>query len=404
MKSFGNGFGGGAQTSTFAFFMAVFGLALASLALGLILITHGPSFPVEKDSLKYLAIRDSIANGSYAAIEGIIYPPGYPAFLAGLSALFGGSVETIYLVQFVLLGGIAIFTFLIANRHFGINYWLSLVLGLVMLAWPYMVLYSLLVMSEVLYSFLLLATIFTLLTALQSKNLVHFMFAGILLGLTTLVRPVALLLPFWLLGFAILGYYCYRMWRPSLLHIGIGLCFFVLTLAPWSVYLYSQTGSVLPVSSHLPAVLDKSYNTLSYDETFGDADAATPSLGDVMASKAQNLFLFWNPGAGGYQAESLTERFPLASILIIFYKIDFFLILLLGFLSLFLYTQNQHRALLMVLWGTILYTWLLHAALFPYPRYTLPIMPLVCILAGYTLMHHKLVRERVRHLFLKNFS
>ena len=194
-------------------------------------------------------------------------------------------------------------------------------------------------------------------------------------------------MPFWLIGASLFFYIVFRVPLPRIKHIGIGMLFFVATLTPWSLYLYSQTGSVLPISSHLPYVLDKSYNTLEYDTTATVEDSG-PQLQDVIVSKVRNFFVFWNPGAGGYQAEQVRELHPLASHLITLYKVGFFSLLTLAFLSVLLYLKKPHAALL-VLGSIVIYVWALHTVLYPYPRYMLPVVPLLILLAGYTMSHYR---------------
>ena len=364
-----------------------------SLFLGKMIVLYGPSFPIITDSLKYIEIATSITNGEYAAIKGIIYPPGYPAFLAIVYTLLNTSAATIFAVHFLLLSGIASLTFLIAQRFFNIRYSLSLLAGLTILVWPYMILYSILIMSEVVYIFFLLSSLYLLLAACTTKTKRSFAYAGVIIGITTLIRPITLLLPFWFIGLYIL----WHLYKKKSLHlykeIGIGIALFIITLLPWSLYMYANTGVLLPVSSHLPHVLDKSYNTLSYEDAFAvDAEPSTP---EVIKSKVKNFFVFWNPGAGGYQAQQVIDRFPAAIYGIHLYKIGFFTILLLAFASLLLPNKKLSAYLL---WGTILYIWLLHTVLYPYPRYMLPTVPLIIILAVYTLDNYRSVYSKITAL------
>ena len=128
-------------------------LLATALVSGRIFIIFAPSFPVISDSLKYIEIANAISRGTYAAIEGIIYPPGYPTFLSGVFTFFNSAPETIYQIQFLFLGGIAALVFLIARRHMHIPYVLALLSALLILLWPYLILYSLLIMSEIVYIF-----------------------------------------------------------------------------------------------------------------------------------------------------------------------------------------------------------------------------------------------------------
>jgi hypothetical protein len=151
---------------------------------------------------------------------------------------------------------------------------------------------------------------------------------------------------------------------------------------------------VWPFNSNLPAVLNKSFNTLDYvaeyegDGVFTRQIEGEASVVDVVKSKLTNLLLFWNPGAGGYHAEQLVEEFPPAQYLIWLYKLGFFMILALAFSTLLLVLRDIR---IFGLWAIVFYLWALYSMLFPYPRYTLPVMPIMLVLAGYAVWN----RERI---------
>ncbi len=380
-------------------FVCIFLLISVSLIFGQAVIKNAPLFPVISDSLKYIEIAESIQLGKYATIESIIYPPGYPAFLATIFSLFNTNPTTIYLVQFILLGGIAGTIYLIGKRHLSLSPLFATLAGVLLIVWPYMVLYSILIMSEILYIFFLVVSILILLEALRSDKKLLYGLAGVLFGITILIRPVALLLPLWLLILILFILFINKLKFPKLANIGILFLLLLITLTPWSIYLYTQTGSLIPVSSHLPNVIAKS-NAIGYDESYVAKLGTNPSLKDKLQSKAKNFFVFWNPGAGGYQAEHVTERMPLVSLLIVIYKIGFFFILILAFLSLFVVPSTP----LVIIWCSILYVWMLHTVLYPYPRYMLPVIPLVVLLSLITIQNRKIVYGRINSLWKNHFK
>lgn len=358
----------------------IFYLAL-SLLCGKILLSNGITFPLVGDTLGYLEIAEGIMTGEYPRTNGEILPPGYPSFLATVFSLFGINYQVVYLLQFTFLAGTAWCAYLISYRHLAVSPILSLGTGLVVLFWPYFILYSLLVTTEVTYSLLIISTVLLTLEGWRQDDRKFFAGAGILIGIASLTRPVALLLPFWIVGFIILV--CLykkqitRWWK----HIVLGIAAFVFTLTPWSFYIHSQTGFFAPVSTHFDSVQRRAMN-LTYEPGRDYTDVASVSNTDVITSKLVNIFRFWNPGAGGTQAEYLIEKAPVAKYAILFYKLGFFALLALALLSVF-----YRHPRLWLLWGVILYAWSLHTVLYPYPRYTLPIIPLMLVLAGYTLSH-----------------
>lgn len=342
---------------------------------GKFIISILPPFPIISDSLSYITIAEGIIQGSYPAIDGIFYSPGYPIFLSGIFSWFGDQADLVYQAQFALLGVLAFLTYYIARHHLKVSVLLAGLAAILIMLWPYMILYSLLIMGEIVYTTVLLAaSLFTIL-AVTTERLRWFVISGLAFGLAALIKPVALLLPVWLLVlgvlYSLLG--TYRL--PPAKHIVLGLCTFALILSPWFTFKSTATlpeGTTTPQSSF---VFEKSFTTLSYQE---DRDLSQPvTITDIVTSKIANFFLFWNPGAGGYQAEQLTSKFPSADYAIMLYKIGFFLLLILALAPLFTIPSRS----LLVLWSIIGYVWLLHTILFPYPRYTLPIIPLMLISA-----------------------
>ena len=353
-------------------------LLVLALLFGKAIVTYGPSFPVVNDSLDYLEIARSIPTGSYPSIDDHIYPPGYPAFLASVFAIVGESASVVHLVQFLLVGGIAALTYLIAYRHLGVGPLFALGAGLIVLFWPYFTLYALLRYSEVLYSFLLALALLFLLEGLHRDRWGWFAGAGLTMGVAALVRPVGLLLPFWIVGFVVLACLYRRQLTRWWRQIGIGVTAFLLALAPWSLFIYTQTGIPMPVSTHFSTVYDRTVN-LTYEPWRESADTTAKPVSDLVQSKLLNVLRVWNPGAGGTQAESLIERIPAARYAIYLYFVGFFVILALAALSL-----RFPPARGWILFCAILYVWAVHTVLYPYPRYTLPIIPLVIMLAAYT--------------------
>jgi hypothetical protein len=90
------------------------------------------------------------------------------------------------------------------------------------------------------------------------------------------------------------------------------------------------------------------------------------------------VYLFWDPGASGYQMEALTQHFPVARYAALAYRIGFAVILLFAIGAL-----GIRNAFPWIMWAVIGYVWAVHVVLFPSPRYTLPIIPFVIAAAAY---------------------
>ncbi|MDO8264937.1 MAG: hypothetical protein Q7T34_01040 [Candidatus Parcubacteria bacterium] len=128
-------------------------------------------------------------------------------------------------------------------------------------------------------------------------------------------------------------------------------------------------------------MLSRAFVTLDYTEGSTALEPGEATAKILLISKIKNIYLFWNPGAGGENARELVQKYPLLEILFSAYKIVFFAIVFLAFLSLRYFKQKE----VFLLWTIIFYFWALHIFLYPYPRYTLPIMPFIIVLALFTL-------------------
>ena len=334
--------------------------------IGLFALFLLPRYPIISDSADYdNAALTLLQEKKFLPSGGVLYPPGYLFFLAIIYAVFGHNYDAVYIIQFLLLGGIGTIVYFIGKNRLQFSDKQAVIVSIVTIGWPYFILYPMLLMSEILFIFLFLLFVYYF---LDSKII-----SGLFLGLATLTRPVILFLPFWLIFFAFLF--------AQRISIKKQLILFLIIIFPWIIFTYINSGKIIPVASNLPIVLEKAYKTLGYEEEFQNSAPAEINLQTIVVSKLKNIYLFWNPGAGGYQAEAVTEKYAQARYLFLLYKTAFFIILGLAFISLKFWKTKE----IFFLWTIILYFWLLHTILFPFPRYTLPVIPLVIILAIFTI-------------------
>lgn len=371
--------------------------------LGLLITQALFTLPVTTDGIRYDANAVHLLNtGEMLVLEsGRLYPPGYPLFLAGMYALFGHEYVPVYLVQFFLIGVCGALTFTLARRYFRLPYGLSLLIGACVTAWPYMVLYAMLLFSEVVGITLLLGST-VLLYAYLSKPEPHsraLFWSGIVLGLSTMVRPVSMLLPFWIVllwsAYLLVTRQPVPSWRVAVRYL---IAFFI-PLVLWSTYTFAAQGRVDSVYSLAPVVIEFAMDLMNEQETTKDIaklsltdepsseETATapeavphPTVQAILVSKLKNVYLFWNPGAGGYQAQAYLDRYPLVSALIWVYRLGFFFLLALAFMTLRYWREPS----IAFVWIVIGYFWGVHTVLFPFPRYMLPVVPLVLVLAALT--------------------
>ena len=200
------------------------------------------------------------------------------------------------------------------------------------------------------------------------------------MGMAILTRPVILLLPVWLCLFFFIALK-FRKKAGEWYKIGVFLLLAIVVILPWTLRNFLQFDSFIPVSGGLDSALNKSFVTYDYTQGSVSLKPGETNLQTAILFKLKNVYLFWNPGAEGERAQVLTKNYSWANNLILYYKVLFFFILGLAFLSLKFIKQKE----IFLIWTIIIYFWALHVVLFPCPRYTLPVIPLVILLAFFTL-------------------
>jgi len=158
--------------------------------------------------------------------------PGYEFFLAGIYYVFGHHYEAVWIMQALLHALSALLLFQICRRLFScetgekIGLFAAVLFGL----HPDLIEISAMLMSETLYLFFIILSIWVFIYSYQSTESYPGIVLGCIIALTILIRPtVILFIPL------ILVYYLYHRRYKS-------LCFFLLTsgavVAPWIVRNY----------------------------------------------------------------------------------------------------------------------------------------------------------------------
>lgn len=352
-----------------------------SISIGIAWTIFIPDFGIKGDIITYDKTAWNLSQGRGFTIDNLpeIEAPGYIFFLSGIYRLFGKNYELVKLLQFLFLGIIGVFVFAIAKKFLKLNYHIALLTALTVICWPYLMLYAGLVHNEILFMLFLIPAAYLFLLSQKKPKWQNVIMLGILLGLAALTRFVGLLLPFWIAASLFL-FFKFRK-RNALKALAVVVAFYVV-LIPWSIRNYQQFGSFTPTHSENFRLFDRAFVRLDY--TIG-AVSLKPGEADfkVLAiSRLKNAYLFWNPGTQGTRAQILIEKYNWANYLFLIYKIIFFTILALALFSLKFIRKNKSVA---VLWVIVFHFWALHTALYPYPRYTMPIIPFVIILAYFSI-------------------
>ncbi|MCS6944599.1 MAG: glycosyltransferase family 39 protein [Sutterellaceae bacterium] len=192
--------------------------------------------------------RDLAAGNGYA--EGghptAYWPVGYPAFLAALFSVFNSSVLVGQLANLVLAA--ATFPLLYAVAKQTLQSETAARLALLLLAvYPNNIAYVALLLTETLFTFLLLLATWLL---LKSRGIIWLLAAGLTFGLATLVKSQTILL---IVPVVVLAGWARWSWAP--LWTGIGRSVVVLVaaaavVAPWSWRNYLVFGEWVMVSTN----------------------------------------------------------------------------------------------------------------------------------------------------------
>lgn len=186
-----------------------------------------------------------VAQGIYYG-EGVYWPPGFIFLSGALIRLFGANrYWTVIRYVQSLLGAISCgFGYSIGRYAFG-NRAAGIASGVLLAVYLPLIYYTGLAFSETLFLFLFLWSICWLYRLAQSKDKKDAIWAGLLLGLATLTRPVTLLVP------ALLLPWYWLIWerngRLVLARVGLVMFVLLLTLLPWTVRNFVVTGDLVLV-------------------------------------------------------------------------------------------------------------------------------------------------------------
>ena len=339
-----------------------------------------------------------LENGSFPVRGhlGLVSAPGYPAFLAitfGIARLTGiDDFSLVILFNIFLAAGSAVLLFLITEHLW--NRRVALLTSLVWMTYPFGLWFLKNPHTEIPFIFFLYGAILTFLISLKQKSVAHIGLTGILLGVASLIRPIALFFPIVL----VLGIFFMikeRGWRLRLLFASVLLATYLLTLLPWEIHVFSETGEIVLIT-------ESSTYSVQQGLIFAVRDERAPvpvpdSVRELMEKmKVQNLdttdkILRFSFG------ELLERPVPFLELLFIkaaraWYATDrgwyegrillLQLLYLIPAVLAFLYAQKvyKRRAYLLFLPLSIIgFFWFMDFATFPLMRYMVPAMGFVMI-------------------------
>jgi 4-amino-4-deoxy-L-arabinose transferase-like glycosyltransferase len=282
------------------------------LRLGFMIGVVGFHAPIRGDEINYQDHAANLASGrGFVGVDGhptAARPPLLPLALSALYRIFGVKIEVGRIFEVLLGVAVVGLTYLVAARLFSPR--VALAAAALATVNPYLIFISSYLLTENLYTILLLATVLVLAKGggLGPAGLRSLLAAGCLMGFASLTRPNAVFLAafivpailFWDRGPA-LG----RLTKVAALLVAI-----VVTITPWAMRNHAKLGSWVVFTTHGGITFYQSNNRLVCDEpslhgsvapreslpgweTIRDANEVD---GDKLAWSFARTFLRQNPG------------------------------------------------------------------------------------------------------------
>ncbi len=361
----------------------------------------------------YDRIARNLADGfGYVVIAGgpptMKRVPLYPLFLAGVFRFLGADLLVVQALQAIIDGVTAVLISVMARKLFHRR--AALTAGLLFALYPLAIVYSSRFYTESLYTMLLCALVYVVLALMSDGGYGRAAVAGFLLGGLALTRSVTLVMPLFLFPAIIFNRAASiplkMRWRAvGVMAVGMGLM-----LMPWVMRNYRLTGQVLLGGTTLGAPLYHGYYVSQHWHWGADpARLHRQAFNERRALIAKKIPRPESP-RGEYEANRLVVaavvqkmthdpwgtgwRFLRNLVLVWFLTrhppvmlllagIHFALLLLAGHTVWAIWRRGDERwALIFPLISIIVCFVTVHALIFPFARYLVPIMPLVIVLAS----------------------
>lgn len=174
-------------------------------------------------------------------------PPMYILFLAAIYKIFGHSYPAVYVIQAMLsVACLALIYFITARLWNGTVGTVALVLSALYV--PFIG-YSGILLAEILFLFFLLASSYCALRAIQTKSIPFAVCSGVLCALATMTRSISLLLPVGIVIMLALYYRKQMFTKAAMLRVGLFFAAMLLTISPWTIRNYVDTGEFVLIDS-----------------------------------------------------------------------------------------------------------------------------------------------------------
>lgn len=394
---------------------------LLSLLIGLsyaILFTQPVLSP---DALEYDTLGWILTRGKgYQLEEGVAdvtREPLYPFFLSIIYRIFGHNYLVVALIQAAISALTCVFIYIIGKQIFGEI--AARLASLIAVIYPAFIVYSPYILTEVLFTFLLILSVYSLLKAIASEKVFWYILCGLCLGFSTLCKAISMFLPFLICLMSFL----FERKRAKIKALWIVICF-LLVVGPWAIRNYKVFHRIIPVrigmgfnlwvGSYLPwegkslggkggypegrvkyveaeplKSLMKGHTDIEADEILRKEALKNISVNPLgyLRLSLKRSWLLWKDAIGKETLKQqnlfLSRVFGLAHYL-------FLLLSIYGIAAAFI----KRNKLSIIPFSVLLYFTLIYSIGFASPRYHFPVLPFMIIFAssGICLIKEKLIR------------
>lgn len=236
-------------------FLLSFLLGLGALLVGRLLIPQSSAGLLPGDyENTYLPLAEEMVATHRYYLKGQFstrVPPGYPLLVTGALILEKSlgltHAEVLQILQLTLAGASAALVGVISSRVWGKGWGLIAAVGWA--SYPFNLWLSRLPFSEMAMIFCLYLAVLLFLHSLDAPRPALRLFCvGLLAGGAMLVRPIAIGTPLILTALAVFLLPARKLWLRIAL-AGLVLIGALLTIAPWEIHAFQQTGQWIPLSS-----------------------------------------------------------------------------------------------------------------------------------------------------------
>ncbi|THK41187.1 glycosyltransferase family 39 protein [Methylophaga sp. SB9B] len=222
-------------------------ILIVALALRLLWLALIPVVPVS-DSIMYHEFAKSISAGNgYAYPEGHLtayWPVGTPAIYAFLFTVFGESFLIIAI--FNLIVGLLTLVLMMALAKLWFNEPTAYIVGVIYALWPSQIQFTTILASETIFNVFILLGIFFWYRP-ESNKYSNWIIASVFFVAAAYVRPIALLIPFIIIGLSFLRGFDFKKVFSSAI---ITVITMAILITPWAVRNYNLFGEVVLISTN----------------------------------------------------------------------------------------------------------------------------------------------------------